>query len=458
MAELLRARINHFFVGTNLKARAIRSSVLTVTNFGAGNVIRLLSNLILTRLLFPEAFGLMALVQVVLIGLQLLSDIGLRDAIVRDERGADPDFLDTGWVINIMRGIFLWLVAVALAAPMANFYNAPQLAELLPVAGLTALFQGFGSTRMLVADRELMIGRMTMLTIGTQILGVIVMIILAWWLQSVWALVIGWLVTSLSGAILSHIILPGVPHRFYFDREIAGRIVGFGKYIFFATVAGFVVSQADRAVLGKFVSLDELAIYNIGLMLATVPMLLIQALSIRVVFPLYARMPPSRGTAARREINRARRILTGGCLFGTAILAFSGVTLIEFLYDLRYAGAGPFVVLISVAMIPTIITYSYHRLTTAAGDTRRFAVVTVCLALIQLAALILGIQTFGLGGAAIAPAVATLVFYPALVVLIHKYKGWDPIHDIAYFIAGGAIALGSLWLSWDAVRPLFAQL
>jgi len=454
----LSARVAQILTSNSLKAKATRSTILAIVNFGGQNAIRLLSSLVLTRLLFPEAFGLMALVQVVLTGLQLFSDIGLREAVIQDKRGGDPDFLNTAWVINIGRGFLLWFVTLLLAAPIAEFYDAPQLAELLPIAGLTAVFQGFGSTRILVADRELAIGRLTLLAIGTQIFGVLVMIALAWYTESVWSLVIGWLATTLSAAILSHLVLPGERVRLAFDLSIAQRIIGFGKYIFLATIAGFIVAQADRAVLGKFVPLEDLAIYNIGLMLATVPLLLAQALSIRIIFPLYSRTPPSESAKARHNINRARRLLTGGLLTGSAVLALFGIGLIEILYDPRYEAAGPIVVLISLSMIPTIVTYSYHRLATAAGHSGRFATVTVSIALLQLGALMVGIQFFGLGGAAVAPAVATLVFYPALIVLIRKYEGWDPLHDAAYFAVGLVITGVALWLSGSAMAPLFAPL
>ena len=56
---------------------------MTILAFGGGNVLRLLSNLLLTRLLFPEVFGLMAIVQVFLGGLQMFSDIGLKTSIIQ---------------------------------------------------------------------------------------------------------------------------------------------------------------------------------------------------------------------------------------------------------------------------------------------------------------------------------------------------------------------------------------
>ena len=63
----------------------------------------------LTRLLFPEAFGLMALIQTFMIGLAMFSDLGIGPAIIQSDRGEDPDFLNTAWVMQILRGICLWL-------------------------------------------------------------------------------------------------------------------------------------------------------------------------------------------------------------------------------------------------------------------------------------------------------------------------------------------------------------
>ena len=79
-------RILELFQGSNLRARALRSSAVTVGGFGASQVIRLASNLILTRILFPEAFGMMALVMVFLQGLAMFSDVGVGPAIMQSKR------------------------------------------------------------------------------------------------------------------------------------------------------------------------------------------------------------------------------------------------------------------------------------------------------------------------------------------------------------------------------------
>ncbi|HBB84471.1 MAG TPA: polysaccharide biosynthesis protein, partial [Sulfitobacter sp.] len=92
-------------------ARALRSTSWIVLSYGGAQAIRLASNLILTRLLFPEAFGLMALIQVVIVGLTLFSDVGIGPSIAQSKRGDDRDFLNTAWTIQAIRGGCLWLAA-----------------------------------------------------------------------------------------------------------------------------------------------------------------------------------------------------------------------------------------------------------------------------------------------------------------------------------------------------------
>jgi len=123
--------------GDGLKARSIRSMGFSILSFGGGSGLRLIGNLILTRILFPEAFGMMALIQIVIAGLTMFSDLGIHSAIIKDARGNDPDYLNTAWALQICRGVFLWLMTCLLAHPVATFYAAPELAQMLPVAGLT---------------------------------------------------------------------------------------------------------------------------------------------------------------------------------------------------------------------------------------------------------------------------------------------------------------------------------
>ncbi|WP_416670812.1 oligosaccharide flippase family protein [Egbenema bharatensis] len=80
---------------SNLKKITLTGAFWTLIGYGGSQVLRFGSNLLLTRLLFPEFFGLMGLVNVFIIGLALFSDVGIGVSIVQNKRGEEPAFANT---------------------------------------------------------------------------------------------------------------------------------------------------------------------------------------------------------------------------------------------------------------------------------------------------------------------------------------------------------------------------
>lgn len=430
----------------------MRSSLFTLFDAMSQNGLRLLGNIILTRILFPEAFGIMALVTVVMTGLRMMSDIGLRASIIQHSRGGDPIFLDTAWTLQIARGGILWLFCLLLAVPVANFYDVPILAQVLPVAGLVAVFQGFNSTKLATADRELLMGRVTIMLVATRVIGLIVLIVLALALESIWALVIGGLVSPFLIMILSHVALPGRNNRFRIERAAIWDLLHFGKYLFLSTLAGFLVLQADRAILGKLVSLEELAFYTIAITLAGLPRLVQQRLFDKVFFPLYTKRPPAESAQNRAALAKARWPVVTASVIAVAILAISGVWIIELLYDQRYQAAGPLLVLMAMASLPSVIFGGYGFMILSAGHSGRYAVLIVTSAVIRVAILYFAILSYGVVGAALSPLIATVLFYPIMLVLIAPYKGWLPKQDLAFSALSIAVSSVAIWINYPALK------
>lgn len=450
-------KLGDLLSGDGLKARSIRSMAFGILSFGGGSALRLAGNLVLTRILFPEAFGIMALIQIVLVGLTMFSDLGIHNAIIKDSRGDDPAFLNTAWALQIGRGVFLWVMTCLLAAPVASFYGEPLLAQILPITGLVAIVQGFASTKMATENRHLRLGRLTIMELGAQVVGLIVTIALALWLESVWALVYGSLIPPILVMILSHVILPGHRNGFSFEKAAAGNILTFGLFIFIASGATFISINVDRAVLGKFVTLEELALYNIGFFLATVPMQLLKRLVEKVIYPLYAARPPKDNPENLRNIGRSRLPIILMALGGSALLALIAVPTIEFLYDPRYHAAGPLMALIALAQMPEIISTHYALAIMATGNSRGFAVFLGLVALFKSTCILLGAMYFGVIGVAIAPAIAMSLFFPISILLVRPYGAWIPKHDAGLLALIAVLVGGVLWFNWAEIAPLLAR-
>lgn len=430
---------------SSLFARVMRGSALTAGSYAITQALRLASNLILTRLLFPEAFGLMALVSVFLVGLAMFSDVGIGPAISRSPRGDDPAFLDTAWSLQVGRGLILWLATCVLAWPAARFYEAPDLAALLPAAGLTLLIAGFNPTRIETANRHLLIGRLTALDLTAQSVGIVVMVVLALIWPSVWALVLGAMVGSVAKLALTHFLLPGPRNHLRWEPEAGRELIHFGKWIFLSTACGFLLSQGDKAILGAFLRLNELGVYNIGYFLASFPVLLAGAVTSRILIPIYRDQHPAAAPQNFARLRRLRFGLTGGILTLLAVMAFAGQPLVHVLYDVRYAQAGIIVVMIACAQMPLVVGMTYDQSALAAGDARCYFWVMAARAAAQSGAFLAGAAYWGLGGALAGQALAYLAMHPLLVWLARRHRAWDALHDVVFFSLAAALALAALW-------------
>lgn len=444
------------FRGQNVGARVRRSTVWSFLGFGGGQLIRLASNLILTRLLFPEAFGLMALMMVVLTGLKLFSDTGIRGSIIQHNRGDDLTFLDTAWTIQVIRGVLLWAMTFAIAGPLAQLYDAPELAQMLPVAGFALLIKGLQPTAVHTVNRHLALGRMTQITLSVQVTVLVITALLAWQMLSVWALVIGALIGSALQTGAEWLFLPNANNRLRIEGKAFWQIFHFGKWVFVATIAGFVVNQGDRAILGLYISLSELGIYNIAFMLASVPVTLSMALQGKVVFPLYRMKPPTESVDNQLAIFRTRRLLASGLIATSIAFAFAGPWIIEVLYDSRYYEAGPILTLLSLSLIPQISLNGVGQALYAAGDARRAFFVIGLTALLQFCFLLIGIAIAGIVGAVLSIGIAVLASYPLRYIYARRIQVWDPVQDIGITVMGLVLCGAACIHHFEKLLPLFA--
>ena len=153
--------------------------MLTVARLGVSQALRLASNLMLAKLLFPEAFGIMAIVNVVIQGLMQFSSVGVSPAIMQSPRGDEPVFLDTACTVRAARGLLLFLTACPLAWPLAQILEEPLLTQILPMAGLARLIAGLNPMALDTAKRHLRWGRLTSVEFALQIAGLVLGIALA---------------------------------------------------------------------------------------------------------------------------------------------------------------------------------------------------------------------------------------------------------------------------------------
>jgi O-antigen/teichoic acid export membrane protein len=442
--------------GDGLTSRIIRSSIFTVGGFGFSQAMRLLSNLLLTRILFPEAFGLMALVTTLIVGLAMFSDAGISPAIQQSKHGDDTEFLNTAFTIQVIRGVILFLVGCALAYPVSVFYGEDILFPMIMVVSLQFIVTGFTPTRLETGNRHLLVGRIAVLDIVSQTTALFVMLAFALWTRSVWALIFGGLFGAVVRVVLFSIFLPGERNHLTWDKQAVHEFLHFGKWIFLSTAFGFFLAQGDRLVLGKFLALDDFGIYVIGFFLGSFPLMLGNVINARLLIPVYRDRPPSASRENFLKLRRLRVLITSSVFLLLGLLAFSGPWLVTLMYDDRYLPAGAIVVILACIGLPSAIGMTYDSAALAAGRSRDFCFLSFFGAAMRLIGLLVGVSVGGLVGALIGQLCGTLATYPALVWVSVRVKVWDVMHDAVFALLGSLIAVTAIWWSWAEITTLSA--
>jgi O-antigen/teichoic acid export membrane protein len=359
--------------GATARAAAdVKRAVFNTASWIAGGffltyLIRLGSSLVLTRLVAPQVFGLMSLVNAFLIGLHMFSDVGIGASIIQHARGDDAVFQNTAWSVQVLRGLGLWCFAALLAWPLALFYHEPLLVWLIPAAGCAALIDGFNCTSMYTLGRRLARGRLVVLDIVVALVGTAITVGCVWaaypdmvvevlrgqrdrlpYDQSlVWALLVGNVLAGLVRTGLTHLLVPGFRNCWCWDRECLRELVSFGKWIFLSTICTFLAFQSDRLIVPKLVDFNTLGVYGIALNFVSVATNLMSMFAAQLVFPLYSRLRQGGRDLRAEFVSIHSRAAAFSAVLVTGLLS-CGPAAIHVLYPHDFHAAGWMVVFLSV--------------------------------------------------------------------------------------------------------------
>jgi O-antigen/teichoic acid export membrane protein len=314
----------------------LRGSAWTIGAYGASTIIRLGSNLILARLLAPEIFGVMLIVTSLRTGLELISDVGISQNIVYNKNADDPDFYNTAWTLQILRSIVLFLIWLAAAIPVSNFYHSPILAHILPVLGIGIPIAGLTSISKSLLQKRLQIVRLNIFDTTIYFISSVAVVLFAYVNPTVWALVWGNLFSTVVATVGSYFLLSNVKQRLRLSRRFIWEIFQYGKWIFVSSIVFFLSTNIDLIYLGKVIPLEALGIYGIARSISDLAGTLVSRLGNLVLFPFIASHSQSPRAELRQQLapTRAKFLLLAG--LGFSLFISTADLAIMIMYDSRY--------------------------------------------------------------------------------------------------------------------------
>jgi O-antigen/teichoic acid export membrane protein len=396
---------------TSVKQLAAKGTLWTIIGYGGSQILRFAGSLILTRLLFPELFGLMGIVNIFIAGLQLFSDVGIGLNIIQNKRGDEPEFYNTAWTIQVVRGFGLWLMCLIITIPIASLYEQPELKILIPVTGFSTILGGFTSTAIFSLERHLKVREQIAFEMVTQAIGITVMVVWSLINPSVWALSVGGLVAGFFKMIWSHQLIPTIKNRFLWDKLAVQEILLIGRWVFLSTAVMFTAEQADRLMLAKLVPLAFLGVYQLTLNLSELPRQIAIALSMKVIFPSISKIIDQPKDIVIEKIIKSRRWFLISFMLLMASMISMGDLIIKILYDQRYSDGSWMLPILSIGLWPRLLAHTSEPYLFAIGRVHYITYGNISRLLFTIIGITVGFYYFQVPGAVIGVALNDLSYY-----------------------------------------------
>lgn len=281
-------------MSTTLKDKAIASMIWVTIDKTGGYALLFVSNLILARLLMPEDFGCIAMLNVFLAIADILIHGGFGAALIQKKNTTRLDYSSV-FYCNLFISIVLYLVLFIFAPAIANFYHLPLLSTVLRIQSVELIINSFTVVQLSILKKKLQFKELAIRNFTSSVIGVIVCIVCALLGMGVWSLVLNVLVSRLFGVVLLWKMSDWRP-TWEFSFSSVKELFGFGGFMMISSIVNSIYENLQSLIIGKFYSASDLGYVNQAKKLESVPSGALSSVVSQVSFPVFSQIQEDTGT------------------------------------------------------------------------------------------------------------------------------------------------------------------
>jgi PST family polysaccharide transporter len=402
---------------TDLKGRAVRGVMVTLTSQGTLFFIQSISIVSLARLLTPADFGLVAMVTAISDLATPFADFGLAQATIQ-RKEIRRDQVNALFWVNVAVGLLLTTIMAALGPVLASFYGEPRLKNIAALVSLTFLVAGLRAQPEALIKRQMRFSSLAVRNIASLGLAVSIAIGLAWRGAGYWAIVAIPVTAQFTQMVLSWFMVkwrPGLPRR---CPEL-GSMVAFGGNVAASFLVFAMHRNADNVLIGRFWGAGPLGLYSRAYGLLMLPLRQLNAPIAGVAIPAFSRIQDDPERFARyylRAINLMFWI--GAPLFGFLFVGAQPAIILA-LGD-RWRAAAPVFQILAISALGQLLLQSTVWLFVSRGESKRLLRLLLTISPVIISSFLIGIP-FGIGGVALSYSITLLAILPW--ILKYSFRG-----------------------------------
>ncbi|HQZ84122.1 MAG TPA: oligosaccharide flippase family protein [Actinomycetota bacterium] len=441
--------------GSGLRALVLRGGTVLAAGTMVERLARLGRNMLLARVIAPDQFGIMAIVLAVLALFEALTEVGIAQAVIQNKRGGSPEFLNLAWWSSALRGVTIVAVGVPLAPLIADFYEQPSLTPLLRVAMVSMVFIGATSPRIYALQREFRFGATLWTTQGAGLLGTAITLALGFYLQNVWALVLGTVIESFARFAISFILCPIRP-SLRFDPEARAELFSFARGMAGLPIMTFVLMQADTFVLAKVASTELLGLYSMAIVLAGFPLTVFSKVAQPMAVPILANFQDDFNGLRSAFLRISRLVWLFGLPMAVYLAAFAK-PILEVVYGADYArvsGAFGVYSFYTVVYMASMVSFSVYLAIARPGLQRGFTLARAVLVAASMYPAVLWLGPLGAASSLLASLALSMVLQVAKLKRVIGLPVLAYLHAMAPgLMAASAVAAAALPIATLLTTP-----
>jgi lipopolysaccharide exporter len=371
------------------------------------NFLKFSRNIILVRILAPEDFGIMAILMASTQAIEAFAEVGLRQSLIQNKSGHQPEFLNIVWFLGMARGFFLYIIGFSVAPIITTFYNKPEFLLFIRIGFATIMINSLISPRVHLLEKELRFKEWIILMQSAAVIGITGTIIFAFVIQNVWALLIGFLLEPLVRALFSFIFYPIKPNL-QFDISYFRQITKFSRSMFGLPILAMIFYQVNIFAVGKLSSIEQLGIYVIIFTLAEIGGTIVGQIVNPIFLPVLAMMQDNKQDFKKVFIETTR-IITIFLAPLTAVSIIFAQPILNMVYGQIYGEYSiPFSVLIAYSMVAAYFSL-FTQVFFALGQPNRHRIASFARTIIFVLIIFPATKIFSLTGASVAILTVTVI-------------------------------------------------
>jgi O-antigen/teichoic acid export membrane protein len=374
-------------------------------------VLSLLKTAVLARLLDPAQFGVFGVITLTIALFEILMETGVNTVLIQEEEDIDS-FINTAWLISIIRGMIIALAITLFAYPVSRFFASPQVLRLLLWSSLVPLIRGFINPAMVKFQKNLEFQKEFYFRFSILTFESLMAIAGAILTHSVASLVLALVFSAGFEVILSFLFCQPRP-QLSWDNKKAGKIVSMGKWVTLNGIFSYLVAQGDDAVVGRLLGMENLGLYQLAYKISNLPFTEVTDVVSRVVFPVYSKISQDKA-----RVERAFRKSLLGITFlvipGVIIIFLFPETVIRIVLGEKWLGAAQALRILAFFGLTRAIGGSVQPVLYAFKKQSLAAKISL-VKLLFMAALIIPLTLkLGIAGTAMAVLVSSLLVQPLI--------------------------------------------